>query len=328
MRYILLVLVALTLTTGCKEKDKASAPTADTSRPRIALAFAPADEVSSLTRGVIPKESRQSRAVAHSVYQLGNIDTTTTFLFMLRNTGSLPIANIALATSNPDVVISPNSIGILSPDGSGDMSPIIQVTVKHGSGVGHYGFAPLLTPGVLEFDISASAVNGTDSILADATLSGTIRVADLSVSRTPLGGVPTPISLHGIHTDNALYADGTHAASWDNDYYYTSDVSAGELRTLVNTGNCPLVVEVHDVIYETVDVPRHAVLRETVTLAPNESYQWRNHLFVTFDGGANFTSNLRIWSQGVVFNTDTIDNTQQDLLFFSTIEAAYLNGNG
>lgn len=329
----LLAILALSITSlvGCGSKDcpapaqsVAPAPT----KPRAALSFAPAMpgvDVPSMTRSVARDAS------SNSTYQLGNIDSTTTYLFMLRNTGSLPLVNIQLASDNPDVVITPNSIGILSPDGSGGMSPIIQVSVKHGSGIGHYGYAPLLTPGSLSFGISASAVNGLDSVLARATLTGTVRVADFTLGYIQAGDAAVHASdLRNVETHLGLFADGMHPSSWVGNYWYGTVADAAPTRVITNTGSAPLVVEVHDVIMETANVPRHSVLRETVTVAPGETYQATSHLFAPWDPayGSVYTTNFKVWSQGVVFDPANLTNITDDVIFIQSMESIIPTGNG
>jgi hypothetical protein len=86
-------------------------------------------------------------------YNLGNVKGTTSFSFILLNSGDQPIFDISLSVNNPQYGITPGNISILDANTSltkpstQGIIPIISLTVTHGTHANGIWYADLLTMG-------------------------------------------------------------------------------------------------------------------------------------------------------------------------------------
>lgn len=315
MRYLLLLLISITMV-GCGGKDCPDKPAPATPSNPV-QPTASGLSFSSVPGQAAALRSISAKAESASDFELGNVRNTTTYLFMLRNTGTVPVTDIQLTATNPSVEVVPNTIGILSPDGSGGLAPIIQVTVKHGSGAGHFGTAPLLTQGDLTFSISASGQDAANTVLASASLHGFVQVANFTIKKPNYYGFAvadqsvTPDLLMDLRTptdSGAYFTTGYDRSTpiFDDSYATTDtvDPALGLGRTITNTGNCDLIINVDDVV--TVIDQNVVTTRATVTVAPGESYTFRCGMMSDRGNPGNYGyyfSAVNIWSQSVVFDT-------------------------
>lgn len=311
MRYLLLLLLTLTFASCDNHKDSHSDHTKPATSTTSGMSF------SSAPGQAVSLRSVSAKAEAAADFELGDVRNTVTYLFMLRNTGSTAVTNIMLTSTNPSVEVVPNTIGVLSPDGSGGLAPIIQVTVKHGSGAGHFGSAPLLTPGDLSFSISATGQGASSTVLASASLHGFVKVANFTIKKPNYLGFAvadqsvTPDLLMDLHipTDSGAYFTTGYDRStpiFDDSYATTNivDPALGLGRTITNTGNCDLIINVDDVV--TVIDQNVVTTRATVTVAPGESYTFRCGMMSDHGNPGNYGyyfSAVNIWSQSVIFDT-------------------------
>ncbi len=81
-------------------------------------------------------------------YDLGEIQNTTTFFFLLTNTGHRNITDISLLSSNPKIKITPALIDTLPPADRSEFTPLIQITAIHGTPQSNIGYTDLMTPGI------------------------------------------------------------------------------------------------------------------------------------------------------------------------------------
>lgn len=342
MRNFILILLSLTLI-GCKSdgsssnKPNSAPPAPPTEEPAtggISFAPMPGGPVTAL---------RVARA-AVSDFQLGDIKATTTYLFMLRNTGITPVTNIQLATTNSSVEIVPNTIGILSPDGQGGLAPIIQVTVKHGSGANNFGYAPLLTAGDISFNISASGADAQSTVLASATLRGYVRVANFTIKKLPYAGTvvtdqaATPsesVDLRATSGNGGYFETGYEVDTpMYDDYYMTAsapDATRGISRLLTNTGNTDLVINLDDAVQVAGSSRVTGVTRVTVTVAPGDTFAFRTSLFT--DGSnpgfyAQYMSAICVWSQGTVYVPAGLPPVDDDRVRLNFRELALRTSDG
>ena len=108
-----------------------------------------------------PKMKAAKRDTGSTVFDFGNMPSTQTYLFELKNTGSLDVDNVSISTDNPSVAIcTPSNIGVLPTQGTGGVVPLLEVQVLHGVGQNNYGLAPTLPMGSFSFVLTA---NGTDT---------------------------------------------------------------------------------------------------------------------------------------------------------------------
>lgn len=132
-------------------------------KPHGSLSFV---ETSATLRAAPARASVRAAPPGSADFEMGGLNKTSTYLFELKNDGTAPITNVSLETDNPNVSISPASIGIIGTSTSGDMVPIIQVTVRHGLSSNGIGTAPLLPAGRLDFTLYATAL-GADATTHD-----------------------------------------------------------------------------------------------------------------------------------------------------------------
>jgi hypothetical protein len=207
------------------------------------LQFASTDvNVRSMARSV-------SKSATVADFEIGNIDKTSTYMFLLQNSGNVSATDIQLSSDNPAVTIVPSQIGILSPTFQGGIQPIIQVTVQHGLSGGGTGIAPVLDAGRLFFTISA---NATDNLSASATLGLNVRVSSYTLkSALSDFGVGTRIWGVDCVASNRVAAVSPSWLVWNinTDTFWGQSTLGidGSLfvptAQVTNTGNAPIHVQ-------------------------------------------------------------------------------------
>jgi hypothetical protein len=170
-------------------------------------------------------------------YNVGAIDSTTTYFFMLRNTGGLPAFGVTITADDPAVVISPSTIGMLEPDGLSALTPIIKVTVTHGVQPSGIGMADLLPPGLFIAGMTASASSG---VFTQTTIGGVVRIADVQLENCYMHNETRETE---VGTGQILFwrelvrpRDQVSATSADG-------IWGPRVR---NTGNSPLFIDIYD----------------------------------------------------------------------------------
>lgn len=281
-------------------------------------------------KGATPGTQRASSAT--SLFDVGDVKTTTTYLFMLRNTGSIPISNIHLVTDNPSIEVSPAAIQILSPDGTGGLSPIIQVTVLHGSGAGHFGYAPQLAAGALAFHITATGMSTGGTVLADANISGTVRLAaaqvEIADELMDYNGRPAGIAnlqIYG-HADLPFAAGRLDALSigLSGSSSLTALPTATKDITIRNIGNQTLEVTVYGWSQET----PAGILKSTRTVLAGQTCTFPQEVFFSQDNQYRvYGTSVEIWSHGAVFD-ERILSVPGDLLRVGFQTQFFVSQNG
>ena len=253
--YLLAGMLLLALLTSCGDcgSDAAAPPTAPPvvtppPAPRVArLEFSSPNLAAS--QGA-RKAHRLALRDAPADFELGDIESTSTFLFILRNVGTADLQNVQITCTDPAVVCTPAQIGVLSPEGSGGLTPVIQVKVVHGVSASGLTSAPLLTAGRWLSTLSAQGTTAAtgDTVSATATLGANVEIAqfqflegsqaeDLSTSGT-YNGLPTPVNNWSTYSDFGSIGMPT----WVTDSFTETPLIQGDV-TLVNTGNAPLIVQ-------------------------------------------------------------------------------------
>lgn len=281
-------------------------------------------------KGAAPGTQRASSAT--SLFDVGDVKTTTTYLFMLRNTGSIPISNIRLVTDNPSIEVNPAAIQILSPDGTGGLSPIIQVTVLHGSGAGHFGYAPQLAAGPLAFHITATGMSTGGTVLADANISGTVRLAAAQVeipdeqmdyNGRPAGVANLQIYSHALLPFAAGRLDALQIGLAGSSRLTALPTSTKDI-TVRNIGNQTLEVTVFGWSQET----PAGVLKSTRTVLPGQACTFSQEVFFSQDNQYRvYGTSVEIWSHGAVFD-ERVLSVPGDLLRMGFQTQFYVSQNG
>lgn len=255
MRSILfLSLITLILTACGGSCDSSSNPTPEPGAAN--LVFTQTGDGDRATIRTARAAAANSESAAPADFELGNIDATTTYLFMLRNTGSVAATSITITTDNPAVKVSPGVIGLLQPEDVGGLQPIIRVTVQHGLQSTGLGNAPILARGELRFTLSATA---TSNVFASAVLEGNVRVASYELR------VPSNFERVRLSARDEFGVE------------YSADGRVGQsigsaTTSIVNTGNAPLYLERS--ICDSVDSKYNTFIDSIVTVEPGAEYQF------------------------------------------------------
>lgn len=268
MRALILVLFTLLMCSCDCKKSAGSDPQPQPVTPgALKLVVAPTSQVRSF-KAAKAANVAVPRAVGAD-FVVGDIKSTTTYLFLLKNSGGSSVSNITLSSTNPAVEVVPSTIGVLEPDSVGGLSPIIQVTIKHGSGAGHFGSAPLIAAGDLEFSIGAAGTNSQGATSVTASIGGTVRVADFTLSNN---GQDMPTISEGTVGQRST-VDGqlpyVTKSTWSDTTIAAVDPT-DSLWSITNTGNAPLTVtsyrSLEDATFDEGGSPISSVLLPTCTV--------------------------------------------------------------
>jgi hypothetical protein len=129
--YVLIVLVLLisTVNYGCDKDSSSSTSSTSAGKLVFAATTTPSGAVSS-TMAPAARVVRASPPIAGVDFDLGDLNTTDTYLFVLKNTGTSDVTNVVLVSDNPNVTVTPSRIGVLQPDGQGGVVPVIKVSIQ------------------------------------------------------------------------------------------------------------------------------------------------------------------------------------------------------
>jgi len=223
---------------------------------------------------VVPKASAAQQneapamlaAASATDFNFGDIPSTQTYLFELRNTGLVAVHDINIASDNPAVRVTPSTIGVLPTEGTGSVIPIISVQVIHGVGMNGYGSAATLTPGSFTFHLTANGLDAyNNTINTGASVALNVQVASFEVwaGDTDSTGYVYPATLQTIgvcrEPQGTSSVPGSKAMrSWDGLTAYPAtgwwfvqeavtmlnprSTSLNRVFTIKNTGNCPLTL--------------------------------------------------------------------------------------
>jgi hypothetical protein len=287
MRYILFIIAMLCV--GCGGSNSANS----TSGAKLVFSKAGDGE-----RAIL-MASRAVAATASEIawvdFNLGDIGATTTYLFMLRNTGSEPATNVVLTSDNPAVKVSPGIIAVLEPEGVAGLLPIIRVTVQHGAQASGIGTAPILPMGDMVFNITASSENGA---FVSAELGGVVRVASYEVHSPGRNIVGFPVLMTELETGEVISAN-----QWGG--VWPTSATAG----IINTGNTPLTLDVS--FCANIDRTYEMAYDSTVILAPGETMLFDHERDYAPDRGLNgynfYYQSVRIGTEGVIRADRVVD---------------------
>ncbi len=237
--------------------------------------------------GASATRSAATRSVGSADFEEGNLLSTRTYLFILKNTGTTAAHDITLASDNPAVHMTPSTIGILQPEGSGGVEQVIQVSVEHGVSAVGAGFAPTLPAGRLVFNISATSAE----VSASATVGLTVQLAKFTVV---YDSVAQDLSAPLITADFVTPGGAKPLNFYDQ--FYTTPPSTEGIAVIHNTGNVDLTV----ITYTLSGVGALYTPSATQAIAPGATFAYDGDvdsgaavIHIKIDsGGTEFDSNL------------------------------------
>lgn len=268
--------------------------------------------------------SEKARAVASATFDVGDISHTTTYLFLLRNTGSAPVTDIELSSENSAVTVTPSVIRHLSPEGGDGMSPVIQVTIRHGTGTGGFGTYPVLAAGPLEFGISVRGTSAGTAVAVDAAIEGQVQLANFTlVNNLPVefGNYDSIDSadLMAATSMNVQFDDGRHDAllvEQDARFGTGPDAYTGtyDYFSVHNTGSVPLYVRISNRLSGS-DLAPVPGTGETITVQPGMFEVLHLKRDPTLSSTwSTYWIPISVWSAGTVISPDAASAIDDDLV--------------
>jgi hypothetical protein len=169
---------------------------------------------------------------------LGDLHSTTSYYFMLKNIGGYCITNISLSVSDSSFEVFPASMDSLLP-GDQSIMPIIKLTAIHGVGVQGIGSAAIMSPGLHEVELRIQGKTKWHNNV------------DTTAKLLALSRVNALVMDVRIHSRLELYFSNPSGRvdSWHMDNYNLASVnlySTGlndSMLAVVNTGNVDITVE-------------------------------------------------------------------------------------
>lgn len=162
-------------------------------------------------------------------YEMGDLKTTVTYIFAIRNPDAAPLTDVSISVNHPDVTVSPAFIASV-PQGD---TPVF-LTVTHGREDNLVTPAPTLAPGKLFFTLSASNAGVSDSV----TVGADIKVANCAVNWI---GAAMPLLVPEFTTPITL-STGGHQFNAYTAFYTPPAPSTATAFMISNTGNATFTV--------------------------------------------------------------------------------------
>jgi len=222
------------------------------------------------------------RTDSDGVLDLGSIQNTASFPFLLSNEGNRAIWDITLENSDPRFVITYLPVDTLSPGADLRSSRIIVVAATHGTNASGIGIAPTMNPGA----------NYDTIVFRGMTLDGNNREKEIQFQRV--------LKVNALVADIRLFDDTTEidltspTVSSTGTGITTEEIlgyslSQPEARVL-NSGNVPLDITVY---LGLTRIQEHII-------QPNESDTVRIGTYVVIDtkGTVTISGRLHIASDG------------------------------
>jgi hypothetical protein len=174
---------------------------------------------------------------------LGDLHSTTSYYFLLTNTGGHCITNIHLSVSDSSFLIFPTSIDSLTVGlGTQSLVPIIKLTALHGTGAQGLGSEPLMSPGIHQVHINVSGTTKRNNIDTTVSLIATANINALVMDLDVHSTVKT-IDLFNPPFNYAPFRfDG-----FDVGIVYGFPDSTDSIITIINKGNVGLKIKTEDI---------------------------------------------------------------------------------
>ncbi|WP_157463755.1 hypothetical protein [Deinococcus pimensis] len=238
---------------------------------------------------------------AATTINVGDIKNTSTYYFILANSGGTPITDIKLTSSNPAFAVSPGGIDSLGTTQDVGIIPIVKVTAVHGASSTGLGTAPLLPMGMNESVVHIEGVtkdgnNNAVPVVLDATVQGDAKLMNVSLTHQ---GQDVPLNTRQRVLPCADWIGATLYLRCDN-----TEV------TFKNTGNVSLKVT------QTSTSDGSPTPQGPFILQPGEA----------------FTSTVKQWGEAACYSLDSgnvqRDQTQLPVLLDGTSQLCVLHFPG
>lgn len=259
-------------------------------------------------------EVREASPVASRsiTVDVGDIQTSQSLYFILRNVGDAPINGVTLTSNHANVSVTPSSIPVLQTDATSSLYTLIRVDIEHGSEVGTIGFTDLITAGDFsslvaiggsyietttteetdaEGNVTTTTVDETKTIAIDLELNAFIKVADWRVEYD-YGNTGTFVPF--VYSSTFNFRGGYVNPTWTQAEAFTAlESNSVHKARILNTGNVPIYIK------DKRNTPFLA--SQGTEVQPNEYFtvnvQTQTVPFTSLEG----TSNLVIKTGGVIF---------------------------
>jgi hypothetical protein len=119
-------------------------------------------------------------ALSETSFDLGMLNKSRDYYFLLGNSGGTDITGIAIGSSNNAFVVAPAAIDVLPASGMA-VTPIVRVSVIHGLNLNGVGFAPLLPKGPNQADIMVAGTTGGQAVTLTVHLTVDAKVMDVEL---------------------------------------------------------------------------------------------------------------------------------------------------
>lgn len=186
-----------------------------------------------VSRLVNTSNSRLADDTTYQVnFDLGDVKASQEFLFLLSNSGDVPVFDISLAVNHPQFEISPKHIDTLGASGrANNLLPLISVGVKHGVALNGIGQVDLLKQGAHTGTVSIKGktivADDTVEVMAEVAMKVEAKVADINMY---INGELLDLSKPDVNVVGASRS-------------YGYKISKNSEVKIVNTGNVPVLLE-------------------------------------------------------------------------------------
>lgn len=219
-------------------------------------------QVGSLLRQIPAADVASTPGTTASSFNFGNLPSSATYLFELKNTGTLPVNNVTITSDAPEIVVlTPSQIAVLPTEGTGSVVPLLQAQVLHGIGLNGYGSSPTLPAGDHTYKLTATGTDtNNNTIVATATIHVFAQVAEVEMweGTTDSAGTVYPAEKLEFGTSGWSSSDTKNYGAQDNfthipqtgwwfalKQWHVSAAPAStpaRVFTVKNKGNVPLTI--------------------------------------------------------------------------------------
>lgn len=127
MKYLLILILALLVLTGCGTNNHTISTTQEPGKIQFSMVPVSLAKVTA-DASALPTDSTD--------VELGTLRTSKAFYFIIKNVGGSPIENLQITTNNSNVTMTPGYIPVLETDGNSAITQIAELDLIHGTDLG------------------------------------------------------------------------------------------------------------------------------------------------------------------------------------------------